>query len=170
MYQGQRKTISTLNIIALDTSASTLASQQLSKSMAVVQSLCEYFYQQRQSLSLLCFGNQQLEWLIKPSKAAYNIDTILSTIKAGGGTPLGKALDEIQAFVLKRKKTHITERQKIFIISDGRSRDNLQHLQLDKIINVDIYVLDSEIAEIKLNKAKQLADSLNAHYINLEAR
>lgn len=118
-------------------------------------------------IALLCFGNQQVEWLISASKASFNISKVLSSIQAGGGTPLGEALDEIQNYILKRQTSNTLEKQTLFLISDGRSRDNLDYLQLGKNIETDIYVLDSEKSEIKLGKAKQLARTLNANYVNL---
>ncbi|RTZ66812.1 MAG: hypothetical protein DSZ29_02315 [Aquificaceae bacterium] len=167
LYQHQAKTLPILNIIALDTSGSTLASEQLSAAKAIVQSLCDYFYQQRQMMALLCFGNQQVEWLIPASKAPFNISKILLSIQAGGGTPLAEALTEIQCFLLKRQARHRAEKQRLFLITDGRSRDNIDNLVLAKRIAVDIHVLDSEKHEIKLSKAKQLAHTLNANYVNL---
>ena len=133
----------------------------------MVKSLSEYFYQQREMIALLCFGNQQLEWLIKASKTPYHIDKILASIQAGGGTPLGDALFEIQAYLAKRKVSNAFEQQKIFLITDGRSRDNLNHLKLNHFVTTEIHVLDSETSAIKLGKAKQLADTLNANYVNL---
>ena len=118
-------------------------------------------------IALLCFGNQQIKWLIPASKAPFNISEILSSIQAGGGTPLGEALNEIQHYLLKRQTSNTLEEQKLFLISDGRSRDNVDHLELGKDIEVDTYVLDSENSEIKLGKAKQLAHTLNANYVNL---
>jgi Mg-chelatase subunit ChlD len=165
VYHRQRKSERTLNIIALDTSGSTLASDQLRDAKAVVQSLCQSFYRQRQRIALLCFGNQQTDWIISNSKALFNIDNLLSAIQAGGGTPLRQALLEIHRYIGKRRQAQPTEKQKLFIISDGRSRDKLDDIRLDS--SIDIFVLDSEKSAIKLNRAHDLAICLKAEYIDL---
>jgi magnesium chelatase subunit D len=130
-----------------------------------LHSLCRHIYQQRQRIALLCFGNQRHQWLLKNNKVPANIKAIISAIQAGGGTPLRQALLEIQGYINKRKQTNGEERQTLFIITDGRSRDKLDDIKLDKA--TQIYVLDSENTSIKLNKAQQLAWQLNAHYIAL---
>lgn len=152
-------------IIALDTSGSTLASNQLSDAKATVLSLCRYAYQQRQRIALLCFGNQRHQWLLKNSKVPANIKAIISAIQAGGGTPLRQALLEIQHYFNQRKQINPTEKHTFFIITDGRSRDKLDDIKLDQA--TQRYVLDSENTKIKLNKAQQLAQQLKAHYIAL---
>lgn len=131
----------------------------------MVGSLCEYFYQQRQRMALLCFGNQRYEWLISDSKAPANIETVLNSIQAGGGTPLRKALLEIHRYSIKRTGLKPMEKQKLFLISDGRSRDRLDDIPLSQ--NMAVYVLDSENTEIKLNKAQALATNLGAHYLSM---
>ncbi len=164
VYYSQRRTRSILNIIALDTSGSTLASEQLSKTKAVVQSLCQFFYQQRQRIALLSFGNQQYQWLITDSKAPATIDSLLASIQAGGGTPLRQALLEVERYIIKRKQLKRMEKQKFFLITDGRSRDNVDDITL---IETEIWVLDSENSTIKLNKAQLLATHWKANYLRL---
>lgn len=163
IYHQQRKTNAILNIIALDTSGSTLAGEQLSDAKAMVGSLCDYFYQQRQRIALLCFGNQRYEWLIRDSKAPADIDIILNSIQAGGGTPLRQALLEIHRYSMKRIRSKPMEKKKLFLISDGRIRDRLDDIMLSQ--DMEVYVLDSENTEIRLNKAQALATHLEAHYI-----
>ncbi len=164
IYYQQRKTRPLLNIIALDTSGSTLAAEQLSKTKAVVQSLCQSFYQQRQRIALLSFGNQQYHWLITDSKAPANIDTLLASIQAGGGTPLREALLEVDRYIAKRKQSKPIEKRKFFIITDGRSRDNVDDIILS---DTEVWVLDSENSEIRLNKAQALATHWKASYLRL---
>jgi magnesium chelatase subunit D len=130
-----------------------------------VRSLCEYFYQQRQRIALLCFGNQRYEWLINDSKAPANIDSLLNSIQAGGGTPLRKALLEIYRYSMKRTRSKPMEKQKLFLISDGRSRDKLDDIMLSQ--QMAVHVLDSENTKIKLNKAQALATYLDANYISM---
>jgi magnesium chelatase subunit D len=164
-YHRQRTTQTTLNIIALDTSGSTLASNQLNDAKATLYSLCQSIQQQRQSIALLCFGNQQHNWVLLGGKVPVNIKAILNAIQAGGGTPLRQALLAIQHYTQQRKQMNPAEKQILFIITDGRSRDTIDDISLDNV--TERYVLDSEKASITLNKARQLAQHLNAHYIAL---
>lgn len=165
-YQKHRKTPSTINIIVLDTSASTLADKQLQEAKAVIQSLSEYFYQQRQSIALLCFGNQGFEWLINDAKAPLNMKSHLEGVKAGGGTPLRESLLEVQHYIMRRQRLNSLEKQRLYIITDARSRDCLDDIVLGDL-GIESYVFDSEAAEIKLEKAKQLSERLQARYYRL---
>lgn len=162
-YKRQRSTTTTLNIIALDTSGSTLAGEQLQEAKAVVQSLSEYFYQQRQSIALLCFGNNSFDWVIKETKAPLTIRETLAEITAGGGTPLRDTLLEIQQYIIQRQTRLPTEKHTLYLITDARSREPLDDVILGSL-EVETTVFDSESAEIKLHKAKQLAEHLNAQY------
>ncbi|MCK5896972.1 MAG: VWA domain-containing protein [Cocleimonas sp.] len=165
IYQPQRKTNTTLNIIALDTSGSTIAGEQLSDAKAAVLSLCEHFYQKRQRITLLCFGNQRCDWLVVNSSVPANIKGILAEIQAGGGTPLRQALLAVDRYITKRKQANSNEKQRLFLLTDGRSRHDINDIHFDKML--DITVLDSEKSSVRLNKAHDLAQRLNAKYSRL---
>lgn len=92
-----------------------------------------------------------------------NINEILNTIQAGGGTPLRQTLLEIQRYSHKRKQQHDVEQHKVFLMTDGRSRDKFDDIIFDKAL--EFYLIDSEQASIKLNKAHALALYLKASYI-----
>jgi len=129
-----------------------------------LQSLCQYFYQQGQRIALLSFGNQQYQWLISDSKVPANIDAILASIQGGGGTPLRQALLEIHHYISKRKLSKPAEKQNLFLITDARSQEPVDDIVLRE---VEVYVLDSENSEIRLNKAQTLATGWKANYVRL---
>lgn len=129
-----------------------------------MQSLCQYFYQQGQRIALLSFGNQQYQWLISDSKVPANIDAILASIQGGGGTPLRQALLEIHHYISKRKLSKPAEKQNLFLITDARSQEPVDDIVLRE---VEVYVLDSENSEIRLNKAQTLATGWKANYVRL---
>ena len=136
----------------------------MSNTKAILQSLCQYFYQQGQRIALLSFGNQQYQWLISDSKVPANIDAILASIQGGGGTPLRQALLEIHHYISKRKLSKPAEKQNLFLITDARSQEPVDDIVLRE---VEVYVLDSENSEIRLNKAQTLATGWKANYVRL---
>lgn len=150
-----------LNIILLDTSASTLAQNSLSNAKASIKQLAEAAYLKRQAICLMTFGNERIEIILHPQRAPKNIQPLLESIGACGGTPLRKALIQVSEFI--RKQNYAFEHCKLYLFTDGRSRESISTLSID----CDIMLVDTENSAVKLGLGKKLADSLNAQYVHL---
>ncbi|RRD00774.1 VWA domain-containing protein [Amphritea balenae] len=157
--QGQ----SVLHLILLDTSASTLASDQFSNAKAAVIEIARPAYLQREQLAVLGFGNNKVENLLPRIRAPKELRGWLDSLPAGGGTPMGEALQQAQSYLeqLQRKSSQLLIRT--YILTDGRSNAQLQGIDLPG----ETVWIDTEVAAVKRGRGKQFAAQLNAEYISL---
>lgn len=151
----------TLNIVLLDTSASTLGRNSLANAKGAVKKLAESAYFKRESLCLMTFGNERIEVILHPQRAPKNMNASLESICAGGGTPLRKALVQASEFV--NKQSYSYEKCKLYLFTDGRTRDSIVNLTID----CDVMLVDTENTAVKLGLGKELAKSLKAQYVHL---
>ncbi len=152
---------SPLNIILLDTSASTLNKNGLVQAKGAIKSLTQLAYLKRESVCLITFGNERIEIVLHPQRTPKNIQAILESIRAGGGTPLRKALTQVKDFVKKQACQY--EKCRLYLFTDGRTRESICNISID----ADIMLVDTENADVKLGLGEMLANSLNAQYVHL---
>ena len=81
-----------VDLVLLDTSASTLAGRGLAKAKGVIRHLGRQAYLGRRALALITFGNDTVEMVLPPRRSPARIDAVLQTLSAGGGTPLSMAV------------------------------------------------------------------------------
>lgn len=151
-----------LNIILLDTSASTIGKLSLASAKGAIFNLATHSYLERQSFCLMTFGCDAVDVVLAPQRTPKNIKPLLESIRAGGGTPLRKAL--MQASFLIEKQSHHYETCKLFIFTDGRSRDDVASIH----IPCDVIVVDTENSAVRLGMGEGLSCILNADYIQIE--
>jgi magnesium chelatase subunit D len=152
-----------LHIVLLDTSASTLQQQLFSKAKAAILSIAEKAYLNREQLTILGFGNDQVETLISRKRAPKALRKFLDNVPAGGGTPLREALQKAEKY--QKQQISVTPEIEIitYVITDGRTTQAFADLSLmGKVVVIDI-----EQAAVKRGKAVQIADALSAKYYPL---
>jgi len=114
-------------------------------------------------MSLLGFGNDHVDTLIKAGRAPKEIATQLDDISAAGGTPLRMALanakQHIKQFIKQRPNLQVF----CYLITDGRSRVDIDDLKL----SVPTLLIDIEKSQIKRGRGKVLAMQLDAQYLAL---
>ena len=159
-YRQPERKHSPLNIVLLDTSASTLGKQSLSDAKGAIAQLAEDCYLRREQLCIMTFGNNQIETVLRQRRAPRNIQTFLDNVQAGGGTPLRKALLQVRDIV----KKHQQQTCQLFLFTDGRSRESLQNIHFD----CDVMIIDTENVDIKLGMSQQLAQQLNGRYVHVQ--
>lgn len=133
----------------------------MANAKGAVKKLAESAYFKRESLSIMTFGNERIEVILHPQRAPKNMNVLLESICAGGGTPLRKALIQVSEFI--NKQSYIYEKCKLYLFTDGRTRESIDNL----IIDCDVMLIDTENTAVKLGLGKELATSLNAQYIHL---
>jgi magnesium chelatase subunit D len=115
-------------------------------------------------MSLLGFGNDQVETIIKPGRAPKQVASLLDNISALGGTPLRlvlqKAAQTIQQFSLQYPSLSLC----CYLITDGRSRLDISDLKL----SVPTLLIDIEKSQIKRGRGQVLAQQLDAQYFALQ--
>jgi len=152
-----------LDIIVLDTSASTLSGGGLGHAKGLIRALSEEAYLDRRKLALVTFGNGEVLTILTPQKAPKDIEPILQKITGGGGTPLRQALVAVQNLI-EKMRTHKLSCI-LYLLTDGRvEKDVSLPAELSQICEVKL--VDIESAKIKLAKGKELARQLNARYID----
>ena len=152
-----------LNLVLLDVSASTLGGQGLGQAKGVLKELSRQTYLKRQLLSVITFGNDRVNTLIHPQRAPKNIQDKLDSIRAGGGTPVVKALD--YAYNLLNRQAYQQLDCSIFLVTDGR----LDPLAKTHALFADhcFTLVDIESSRVKLGLAHQLANVVGARYLHV---
>ena len=149
-----------LHLILLDTSASTLTDSLSSVAKSVVMNIIDGAYLQRDKISLLGFGNDNVEVIVKAGRAPKKVSTLLDNISAMGGTPLRLILEKASQSIKQLSQKYPGLSLFCYLITDGRSRVDIDDLKL----NVPTLLIDVEKAQIKRGRGKLLADQLGAQY------
>ena len=151
-----------LNMVLLDTSASTLKQQQFGKAKAVVMQIAEQAYLLRQQICVFGFGNQQVSMLMAKQKAPKQIKQWLDDITAAGGTPLKDMLTRAVNYQQNLLKTMTI---KTWLITDGRTSQDLQGISLLG----EVVLVDVEDSPVKRGKGPDIARQLGCDYVSLSA-
>lgn len=132
----------------------------MSHAKGILQYFCQQVHQCGELLSIISFGNQCVETLLPIQIAPKSIDSLLSNIQGGGGTPLNQALQ----LIAQRSKYYRDYEQALYILTDARSH---QPLELPEL-NLSISIIDMENQAVRLGKAQELAKNLKGQYISLQ--
>ncbi|WP_277374938.1 VWA domain-containing protein [Pseudomonas sp. AA-38] len=151
-------------LVLVDASASTRRHGALSLAKGVLAELFDSAYRQRARLAVLQAGGREAQWLWQGRKASAELHRWLQELGAGGGTPLLDALNQASDWLLRRQRGKPHERQHLLILTDGRLRDlpSLAPLPCPTLL------LDTERAPIRLGRARQLAQALQADYHHID--
>ncbi len=106
-----------------------------------------------------------METLLKPQRALKELERKLGQISAGGGTPLRQALLEARELLTRQTRLRPAQSQTLYLLTDGRSRDELDGIQFD----CPVVVVDTELTAVRLGRARQLAQRLDARLVALES-
>ncbi|MEM7195448.1 MAG: AAA family ATPase [Pseudomonadota bacterium] len=154
-----------LNLIALDTSASTVGRRTLARAKGVVQHLISSFYIRREAVGVLTFGNDSAQTALIAKRSPKQINQWLRELRAGGGTPLTKALQQLSA--LSRRFAGQGYRVRLFLLTDGRVRAQPDVHQLRPDI-VEGVLIDTESGATKWGLARRLAEQLSVSYAHID--
>lgn len=152
-----------LHLMLLDTSSSTLTGQLFSQAKGVILSVSKAAYIKREQMAIIGFGNDTLENILPRVRAPKQIQAQLDNIQAGGGTPMREALLNAQQYIAKLQKQLPSLSVRTYIITDGRTRKNVDDIKLLG----ETLVLDIEDSVVKRGRGESIAQSLGAHYMTL---
>lgn len=152
-----------LHCILLDTSGSTLAEQTFAKAKGVILDIAERAYVQREQISILGFGGDQVDWLLPQVRAPQDIRMQLDQLGAGGGTPIHQALDDAERYLAQASRQQPELELNSYILTDGRVTGEFAA----KLWPGAMTVVDTELASVKRGRAQELAQALKADYISL---
>lgn len=152
-----------VHLIIIDTSASTLSANQFSKAKGLILEIAKQAYLKREQLAIMEFGNDQVTEVMPKLQAPKDIESILDTLTAGGGTPMRQALETAQIMIKKWKQSQSGLLVRNYLITDGRTTESMQGIKLgDETIVVDI-----EQSSVKRGRGQNIANTINAGYFNL---
>lgn len=150
-----------LHLILLDTSASTLTDSLSSIAKSVVKNITDNAYLKRDKISLLGFGNDKVETIVKAGRAPKQVVTLLDNISALGGTPLRLVMQKAGQSIKQLSQQYPGISLFCYLITDGRSRVDLSDLKL----SVPTLLIDIEKSVIKRGRGELLANQLQATYV-----
>ena len=153
-----------LNLVLLDTSASTLARHALGRAKSAVLALAERSRARRETFALITFGNRQTRLVMRPQHVRGDLTQQLAELPGGGGTPLPEALRAADLILRRRRGT--LDGCSVYLFSDGR-------VPLADLPAAPRYgewtVVDTERRRRPLGLARRLARHLGADYRPLDA-
>jgi len=153
-----------VNLVLLDTSASTRLYQALGKAKGVIKNLAHGSYLERARFGIVTFGNDRVEMMLPPQRAPHDIDTVLDRIRAGGGTPLHRAIHYLDGVVGKLRRKHADCH--IFILTDGKVQGGVDH-RTTNLERARTTVVDIELGRFRLGRSRYLALGLGARYLHI---
>ncbi len=162
-FRRQQGADPTMHLVLLDTSASTLQGHSQSQAKGLVAGLAQQAYLARQQMVLLGFGNDKVEELMALGRAPKAMAPLLDGIGAGGGTPFKQALQQAQAFGQRLSRRNPALQIINYIITDGRTQQDISGLKLPGTS----LLVDTEQAQVKRGRGKQIAQHLGADYLTL---
>jgi magnesium chelatase subunit D len=151
-------------LVLLDTSASTRLFGALGKAKGAIHELARRSYLQRVRLAIVTFGNDRVETILTPQRAPHDLAPVLERIRAGGGTPLYRALEYLDGMVgkLQRKEADC----RIFILTDGKVRGAMARRSAN-LERAQTTIVDIELGSFRLARSRYVARSLEADYLHL---
>ncbi len=151
----------TLHFILLDTSASTLLNNGFAHAKSLILNIAQKAYVQREHISIMGFGNDQVRDLMARVRAPKQIEKFLEGIPAGGGTPFGEALIKAQTYLKKVSLQFPNLMVSCYILTDGRISQSFKPLSLTE----HCVLIDIEQSSVKRGRGQDIARQLGAQYL-----
>nr|WP_256737657.1 VWA domain-containing protein [Pseudomonas sp. dw_358] len=159
-WQRRQSAPDELWLVIVDASASTRRHQALSDAKGLLAELFDRSYRQRARLALLTASGSRPSWQCHGLKASGALRDWLQALGAGGGTPLSAAVDEARRWLAKRRRQHPNEAPQCWLLTDGRLKD----IAAFSPLGCPTVLIDIEQGPIRLGRARQLAQTLDARY------
>jgi len=154
------------SVFALDCSASMLDSGALRHAKGLVRALAARATRERAPLALVSFGGRQPRLELASPRANAAFEATVSSLPAGGGTPLRRALE--LSLELCRAAPPAVLPPRLLVFTDGRSRDPVEDLGAH-CRGIEIVVIDCERGPVRLGRARRLAVALAGQLAHIDA-
>ncbi|MDD5462523.1 MAG: magnesium chelatase subunit D family protein [Methylococcales bacterium] len=164
-----------LILFVVDASGSMSAQRRMEAVKGAVLTLLTDAYQQRDQVAVISFRGESAHLLLSPTHSVDIAEQHLRELPTGGRTPLPHAL----ALALETLEKSHDLPPLLVLLTDGKANVALddggdpwqQSLRLAELLanqSIPALVLDTETGYLRLGKARQLAEALEAHCLTLE--
>ncbi|MGD7099486.1 putative cobaltochelatase [Ralstonia pseudosolanacearum] len=164
-----------LILLVADASGSMATRRRMEMVKASVLGLLQDAYQRRDQVALICFRGEQAELVLPPTRQVELAERALAALPTGGRTPLAHALQlAAQTLAQAGDLTPL-----LVVISDGRAnialdagqdpwRETLALAEHLAARGTPALVLDTEQDYVRLGRARELAQALQADCLPLD--
>jgi magnesium chelatase subunit D len=167
-----------LIIFVLDASGSMAALKRMELLKGTAIALLDDVYQRRDKVAVISFRGEKAEVIVAPTRNISIVEERLAELPTGGRTPLTAALHMVAKVVDQYSATQYGE-PLVILMCDGKAnvsvrsdldawQESLETASDLAQSSVPFIVADTETGFLRFNRAKELADVLNADYVTLE--
>ena len=169
-------TQASLILLVVDASGSMAARRRMEAVKGAVLGLLRDAYQRRDQVAVIAFRGDEAELVLPPTRQVEQAEQALHELPTGGRTPLSHAL-RLAADTLARHGDTLTPL--LVVLSDGRANVALD-VHLDPWAEalglagrlaesgLPALVLDTEQGFVRLGRARELAQALQADYVPMD--
>jgi magnesium chelatase subunit D len=168
------RTVGRTVVVAVDASGSMGTHQRVEAATGAVLGLLADAYLRRDRVAMLTFRGDRAEVVLPPTASVELARTRLAELPTGGVTPLAEGITAALS-IAKRAATDGWP-PLVVLVTDGRATgqegaaDRAQAAATDvAAANLDVIVVDAEDGPHRLGLAQQLATTMGARYVHLDA-
>ncbi len=167
----RRARASNLVLFLVDASGSMAARRRMVAVKGAVLGLLLEAYQKRDQVGLIAFRGQGAELLVPPTNSVELAERRLRQLPTGGRTPLAAGLALAETILARLRRGSQAPEPLLVLVTDGRANvgeDPAIPARRLAALGVPGLVLDSEQGFVKMGKARELAQALNAQHVLLD--
>ncbi|MEI6665671.1 MAG: VWA domain-containing protein, partial [Chloroflexota bacterium] len=158
-----------LVLLLVDGSGSMGARERMAQTKAVLLGMLDNAYRARVLVALQVFRDEHASVLVPPTRHITQVAEVVTALPTGGRTPIAAALRDA-ANMAATHRLRVGGDVLLVVITDGRYRDQVDDAASEVIASgAHTLVVDSEPGPIRLGRARALARTLSAEYVQLEA-
>ncbi len=164
-YKHKKTGRNHLHVLLVDTSSSTIGGEALKNTKGLIRSIASHAYLKRELLCIIQFGNNKVSIIQPPRRPPKSFIPILNSLKAGGGTPLRKALKYTEAIFQRWDQNQQHTDRSLYLFTDGRSNDTVSDIK----IRSPLTVIDTENTALKIGRTARIASALKGNYCHINS-
>jgi magnesium chelatase subunit D len=165
-------------LFCVDGSGSMGADRRMVETKGAVLSLLMESYKNRDTIGMVVFRGTSAELVLPPTRSVYLAYKLLKELSVGGATPICEGLVKCGELVYGMRAKNETSRPSVILITDGKNNSTKSGGSPEKELTflaeklardpVRFAVIDTESGWIRYERAKSIAQMLNARYVHLD--
>jgi len=154
-------------LFVIDSSGSHAAQRRMRQVKGAIAGLLGHSFKRGDEVSLIVFRGTSAQVILEPTQTLPDALAALEYLPTGGRTPLAAALQLASSL--------LTAETVLILLTDGRANVALnggdpwqEALDIARQMTCKAIVVDTETAEQRLGQCSDLADTLGAHYLQID--